>query len=532
MKKANLFLLMVLFFILAYAFLLLPLLDQVKVPTMWGSAIDYGREHIVTYGHIYDPSTENPQTWQGALKKYGAEDVLSKIYFAMINVICGSSGFPEDLDLFPYIPIATMVLIPASVISCYYVFLKISGTKPDLLVVFLLLAISIFPMSMAISGGNTNGTYLSRGLFILLMLIFISTGSFSISKIMLYLLLLIPFYLYYHTWSYYYVITMAVVLAASLVFKNRMTAGMSLLSVILYGMTGLAVNYQQLLYTPLLIISMLGLNKEAPVAVKAYTPFITLNSYLNFVNVILIFGVICLFIYTYFYLRRVRSGDILKLQDNMLMVAFAIPLIAIALFLQGGLETVLGRLLEYSIYLFLIYLSFLLVVYQRKVGLALKVCVVLIVIISIFNFIYSQNTLRVELTEKEYAGIAFTGSRLDNAPIFSDFRLGTPLIYFDKTSIYTLDSQNQIPAGRFYELIGIYYNATGPHKALDRVMPHEDYYVVASEHQTEVALGDSSFSSLLRPADARFQDNFKNDRNFSHPYTNGDLCLYYHSSTG
>ena len=111
MKIHHAVLLMIFFTIVGNIIYLYPKLDDSPVPSGWGTSIDWGRHYILRKGHIYEKGEETALTWQSNTMSYGNADVLPKIYFAIINIVTGTTTFPSDLHLHYFLPwIGTLVL--------------------------------------------------------------------------------------------------------------------------------------------------------------------------------------------------------------------------------------------------------------------------------------------------------------------------------------------------------------------------------------------------------------------------------------
>ncbi|MBA7599966.1 hypothetical protein ES703_07012 [subsurface metagenome] len=533
MSKTNLMLTTLLLSIICYSILVVPTLKDNHVPTRWGSAIDYGREHIVRTGRVFDPSIERCQTWQSNLKDYGAQEILPKILFASTNIICGITSFPEDVDFFSFIPFAGLLLTPFSIIAIY-----ISGAKRfnifDSLLIFL---VSIFPLSSAVTPGSTNGTPMARGLFLVLLLLLLSSCNVTEKntkpyKIALFMFFLFPFYSYYHTWSYYFMLVMGVILFLSLITRKKQLALLAFFPLLAYAIAALYYNYHQLFYIPLSILTNIltniGRHDQIGIEFHAYQSLSNVYSYIQAINVALVLSVILFFSIGYL-VRQVLKKSVSQAETIVFFLICGLPVVGLSLFLAGGIGMFFSRFLEFGVNVFLICAAFIISQQKKKKRfeyIMTRIILLIIIVLCVFSFFNKPAQLKTNLSHEEFVGIDFIGVKSNHdAPFFSDFRIGTSLIYYDKTSIYTIDSPKQSNAGIFEDLMRIYYNTTLPHDVLDKIVGTTHYFVLTSHRQSEVALSDRS--SHLKPANKSFQTNFMSDDNFDRIYNSYFFNVFY-----
>jgi len=115
--------------------------------------------------------------------------------------------------------------------------------------------------------------------------------------------------------------------------------------------------------------------------------------------------------------------------------------------------------------------------------------------------------------------VRFSGYHIPTGSyIFSDFRLGTPILFFGKFGIVTINSPHQ-PQQILEELLEkCYYNVSEPEKILDRVIPSRNYYVITSSYQSGTGLLDPT-DFTFKPASKNFQEEFSKQLKFNKIYS-------------
>ncbi|MGI6079042.1 MAG: hypothetical protein ACOYCB_12975 [Fastidiosipilaceae bacterium] len=531
--------------------------QEVSVPTGWGVGIDIGRQYILWNGHIIDEFSCNYVTWQSGLSQYGGQDVLSKIFFAEVNLVSGCSEFPSGIDFINSIPIATLFLV-LSVLAIYAVFSKYSETKrlkadggltlgsfwnpkyvgsSSLIDYIILLSICVFPLHTAIMPGSINGTFIARAFFVFLMLCFITLLLFPKEKRCMpavIIFLLFPYYIWYHTWTYYALLCFITIFILAFVLQRKAIVKLSVIGVFFYFVTGIYHNYHQLIEQPTLMAKAgfefltvdLSGKTEVAAGFKMYQSLQTIHSVLQLISVIIILTILLITLIEC--LIKVKNNQNSEVEYLAICIIFSIPLVGMFLFVQGGIGTLIGRLFEYALYIYLICSAYLLSpMGQRKVPKWMIQALLLFTVVICLVSIPLSESSATGLNYQEYGGISFFGTHTGSkAPIFSDFRLGTPFIYYSKEAIYTIDSPKQSRTGDFASIMEIYYNETSPYVVLDKVIPDEQYYVLTSKRQSIIGLKDTSFAENLQPAQQDFQKNFERDSHYEKLYSSGGANIY------
>ncbi|MGA3198631.1 MAG: hypothetical protein ABSD89_04420 [Halobacteriota archaeon] len=513
----------------------------INVPVGWGASIDFGRYYIVQHNTILDPSTVQSQTYVSGLQTVGAQDILPKIFFAAIDIVGGSASFPQDLLSFVFLPIGYLLLIPISALAVYEICLKRSKRHFSSLDALILLSVSIFPIASLISSnfGNIVGSVLARGVFILLIALLLSVitdsgtrrGQTRKTKVALFFFLQIPFYMMYHTWALYLLVVMVGFLVFSLVVRQFELTRFSLFSVIAYGVVALYIYSAALLATPLYGLRSAFAGETTLNSLTTYGSYSSLSSvfsYIQAINIALLLFLILIFC-VYFMLIRLKKRKAATSELLILFLVCDVFLLSFVLFTQGGIQTVLGRTMEFAFAVSLMCAAFVLGSNDKKyLSRITEVTAIIIVVLCITSFLTAQNATTTDLTQSEFTGIAFAGTHVqNNIASFSDFRLALVLLYYDQSAIYSDANLNNTS---YQNVMQMYYsNTSSPHQALDPIIKNnQSYIIITSTHQAEVPLADSG-PVALRPANADFQSNFINDRQFDRVYDSASASIFYRS---
>lgn len=554
-KKSIIYLLLSLVIIFSY----LVIIFHPNLPSKIGgynSAIDYGRYHIVNYGHI--PTNKPYHTWQAGLWRYGREDVLPKIHYAIINIVTGTTNFPYDLQFYSYIPWEGVFFIPFVVLMWYSYLSKKYRIKRNILDIVILYMIAVFPLASTTSQYTlTAGNTIDRGFFMLMIILFL-TGLENKKRLALYSFLLFPFYCYYHTWSYYLLIVLFAIFIFSIIWKKWKISFLSLYGIATYFIVAI-YNREQLLYPfyklGILSISMSMLLNPAffsigyintkyyfnllnllfiPSKYIGYKPFGNIYSIMQAINLFLlsIFLIIFLghFLYRYLFLmKKLEEYEYLLLS----IVVGGLTLIAVSLYLFFGnfIKVISSRFWEAGVYITLLIIPYLIVVFRKdkrklkhlKLLYVISIIIVLICLLSIQISPYFTPK-NPQLKMQDLSGICFAGTYFsDDTPIYSDFFIGTILIYYNQTTIYTID--HRLSTSLLSSLLKIYYNRTTPSIALDNLIKHKPYVVLTSHTHLERLYLPTDIA--LRPICKKFAENFDNDSAFCKVYSSAGLHSYY-----
>jgi hypothetical protein len=538
MKQKNFALLLTLIVIVCYILLIFPKINYSQVPTKWSVGIDWGRYAIVNEGYIYQDDGK-ALTWQSDLKKYGSLDVLPKIYFATINIITGFDTFPNDLKFHYLFPFAGVILLPI-ILMLFYSFLCKRESKAFNQVDFCLLYLfCIFPTFSSIEpiSGNTNGSGLARALFILILILIViifDEKKTNPMRVLLLVILFISFFYYYHTWSYY----LALYLCGLLFFNRRKKDHRFLMSLYVLGIIiffSYSIYYNSQLFDepsriisnfPQVIKNFPSVSYSAKVDPE-YVGYLSLNSAFSYIQLLsLLFILIPCVIYFIRFLVLYKMDSYKLYEIQLFYYLLTQSIIGLGLFIWNGITGVISRIFESLVYISMLLISSLLVTSDDKLKSILRFIMLSAVFLTIISIIICPKELNWQLTNEEYVGIEFAGNHIDGDKyIFSDFRLGTPLIYFNQRGIVTLDSTNNLPKTTEDILDFCYYNVSNPEYILDSYIQSKDYFFLSSARQENVFLMDSSLKRF-RVASKDFQEQWDMQGSFNNIYSSEQIEIF------
>jgi len=616
-KRYHAVLLVVLFIIVGNIIYLDHKLDDSPVPGGWGVSIDWGRYYIVQKEHIYEKG-ETALTWQSNTKDYGAVDILPKVYFATLNIITGTTTFPNDLKLHYFFPWIGTFFLPLLGLF-WYSYISRREKRVARVDYCLLFLFSMFPIASAIGpvSGNTNGSGVTRALFILiLILILINSNKKYINKkrVGILVFLFFPFFYYYHTWSYYLLIFFSVIVILAAVKKEtRHITGIAISGIIIFFIVSLSFN-AQLQVEPERIINYFFADTTPPDTTITSGPSGTINynnitfewtgnddktstsnllysyklegydnswsswvpltnksynnlpdnsytfkvkakdragnvdatptevtftvrtgaaqnlndflgykslgsaySYLQFINAALILLICLIFLWRYI-TQGIKKRR--ETYENMLFYFLIAQFpIAAGLFVWENLLGIYARIFEQLIYITILISAYLLVKTKGKTKTFIRSIILIITILCIVSFLATPNKLDKSVTTNEFIGVSFAGEEIPKTSyIFSDFRLGMPLMYFGQLGIKTVDNPHSPPKTTEEILTRCYYNVSDPELVLDKFIGSQNYYVVISSHQSRVCILDPSLTPF-KPAHEDFQEKWSKQQAFNKIYT-------------
>lgn len=523
LRKGNTVLFIILFIILGNIIFYYPKVGFSPVPTEWTAGSGFGRMNIIQNGNI--PAYEVTTTWPSSIVNYATVDILPKILAATINIITGTTKFPDSEQFHHIFSWVGILFLPIVVLYFYKYMAEKRWNGIDILILYLF---SMFPLAAAIpsmSDGASAGNAVAIVFFMLLLVLLVIIHGEKEKKreIAIFIFLLFPFFYYYHTWSYYLIIYFVSIIILSILYRDNIhIVKLSILGIILFFVA--ALYYNNVLFDepmriigsiPRLLVNFPYVSYTMKINSEyfGYKSLGTTYSYMQLIDALLLVSIYLIFIFKYMQERNHKS------YENMLFYfVMAQFIIMIALFAWDGILAIYQRILESSVYVSMLLASYLLF----KSGPKLKVVIRLLMLCAVFLTIVSCLTYPKEsnwqLTNEEFSGIIFTGEHIHNNKfIFSDFRLAPPLIYFNK-SFMPIDGGSTLPEMTEEILKKSYYNVSNPETVLDKYLGSKDYYVVTSLHQTEVDLLDSSLQ-MFKPADVNFQNRWSEQNNFSKIYS-------------
>jgi len=502
-KRATFALIVVFTLVAAYNIYMVPKIGYSAVPTEWSPGIDWGRYYIVGNGHLIS-ETGSALTWQSNIIDYGAFDVLPKILFAILNLITGITDFPRDLELHALLPWAGIAFIPVLSLLAYR---TLGGPKCPKYALdpYLLLLFSLFPSVSAVSvvSGNTNGSAIARALFLLMLLLMVILFSSKNNRKMLmitYFILLIAVFYFYHTWAYYLSIILCCVGCIKGIKKDIDGLSIIFTSVLIFICYSIYINtnlfnetfrISKTFINSIDLLNFISISNTMKVNPElfAYQSLSNLFSQMQFLNSALIFVISMIFIYIY--LQRIKNGVSNSKEQILFWIFCGQIAIGLFLFVWDGFLGVYARIFEALTYLSILLLAYNLVYSSGYLKKFLHVIVIVIVGISIYNYVSYPEPMKMHLVESEWNDISFIGNNVPKEEIiFSDFRIGTPLVYHGQRNIVTLDSTNNAPGDTEDILYSVYYNPFRPDLILDRILCSNRYYVMLSQRQSQVYILD------------------------------------------
>lgn len=522
-------LLILLLIIIGNLIYIYPKLGDSPVPSKWSVGIDWGRHTILDTGHIYTNNDETALTWQSNIINYGSVDLLPKIYFAIINLVTGTVTFPDDLKFHHAFPWVGTLLLPIIIMYFYKYVSKEESRDISYLDCSLLFLFVMFPLASSLDpvSGNTNGSGIARALFtfiLSILLIIFNEKKKNSLNVLLFIVLLISFFNYYHTWIYYLLIYLISILIISAFRKNeRYIASLAILGIVLFFSTAIYYNFQ-ILQEPLTLIKFFPqiLENFPSVLYTAkvnseylgYQTFNSMYSYLQVINSILIMGISMIYFYTYVKQKNPKSYE-----NILFYYLIAQAGIGVGLFIWDGVLGIYSRIFESLVYITMLFSAYLLIKSDNRLKNVIRCMLLLAAIITVFSYLSPPVESNWQLTDEEFIGIKFAGEQIPNdSYIFADFRLGTPLIYFNQLGIVTIDSLYNLPNVTDEILLKCYYRVSEPETILDEVINSDSYFFMTSFHQTEVYLIDPSLTRF-KQANINYQEKWSHERAFCKIYS-------------
>jgi hypothetical protein len=230
--------------------------------------------------------------------------------------------------------------------------------------------------------------------------------------------------------------------------------------------------------------------------------------------------------YIVYYLKYLNDGAAKKYEKILFYYTIIEFFIFLALFIWDGFLGIYSRMFEALVYLSMLFATYFLVKSKGKYKIIIRLSLIFTAFIVIFSFLTAPSELNMHLTNEEYIGLQFVGLHIpQKAYTFSDFRLITPLIYFNQKGITTLDSPRDLPDTTEQILLRCFYNVSNPEYILDSKINSTKYYFISSSHHSEVFLIDSSLKAF-KPASKNFQESWDNQKSFSNVYSSNYIEVY------
>ncbi|WP_456395642.1 hypothetical protein, partial [Thermococcus sp.] len=185
---------------------------------------------------------------------------------------------------------------------------------------------------------------------------------------------------------------------------------------------------------------------------------------------------------------------------------------------------------ESLVYITILALTLLFVEAPNKIKNILRITVIISVTLAVISYLVYAPILTWSMTNGEFDGIEFAGEHVPKtSPIFSDFRYGPPLIYFNQLAITTVDSIHNSKNITLELLNRCYYKVNNPSKILDRYINYKNYFVIVSYRQSKIPIVDPSLRRF-KPASKDFLERWNAQPRFDKIYS-GEIVLFHRAVT-
>lgn len=141
----------------------------------------------------------------------------------------------------------------------------------------------------------------------------------------------------------------------------------------------------------------------------------------------------------YIFFRKKKTDQYLLI---LCSAFFSFPILVLGFYKWMGLWQVFYRVNQPFSIISILFLAYLLVNYRIKVReYHLNQFLTILIIVSVVSSCYLVATGHAEsFTKPEYIGIDWFGSNIDNnEPVFTDFRIGTPLVLYNFTDVHGIN---------------------------------------------------------------------------------------------
>ena len=537
MKKIHAILFIVVCIVVGNIIYFYPKSNFSPAPTLWNVGSGWGRYYIIEHGRI--PEKVHALTWQSGIKNYATVDVLPKILASIVNIVTGTTTFPDN-ERFHYIfPWCGILFLPLVVLYFYrYISRKEGGfSYMDCCLLYLFamfpLAGTIFSMSQNLNNGSSVTRVFFLLLLILLAILFVEKKK-DVRRLSIFLFLLFPFFYYYHTWAYYLAIYLTAIAFLTFLKKNeRYIMSLLIFGIVVFFTSATYYNHQ-LLEEPVTIIRSfpqllvnfpsVSYTMKVNPELLGYRSLKSTYSFLQLINSVLILSLCLVFFRKYLEFRK--KGELEPYEKMLFYFLVAQFFVGCALFVWDGILGVYSRIFEVLVYIAMLISAYLLVKSKGKLKFAIRSILLFAVLLCIVSYLTSPQDFNWFLTHEEFKGVSFAGEHIPKESyIFSDFRLDTSLTYFGQLGIKTIESTHHPPEITEEILKKCYYNVTRPERILDKIINRSSYYVVTSSRQSEIGILDPSLR-IFRPASANFQEKWARESSFNEVYSSGYFHLY------
>lgn len=529
LNKTRFILVLILITVLGDLVYLYPKLGFSPIPTQWGASSGYGRLYIIEHGFL-PPLKFDSLTWQSGIISYSSVDIFPKILAAIISLVCGKTGLIESERFHQNLSWVGTIFLPIVVLYFYSFLSKKEGKNNyiDIIFLYLFAMFHLAGLVDSLSLGAAAANSIARVLFLLiliLLIIILDEQKRNWKHVAVFIILIIPFYNFHHTWSYYLLLYFIALVICMIKYKDkRFTKSLLFFSIIIFFILAI-YNNAKLFQEPITLIKsfptiLINFPSVSYISkinenLLGYHSLGSAYSYAQLIGSFLI--AIIFLIYIIMYVHRGNSASLYEKVMFYLIIAQA--LIVSGLFMWDGFEGVYSRILESGTYVSMLLSSYILVKSEGKFKFIFRSILFCIIFIAVISYLNSPTELNTQVKNSEFNGIDFAGRHILNSSyIFSDFRLGTPLLYYNQRGILTLDSVHENSSTTEELLNKCYYNVSKPETILSKLKNSNRYYVLLSSFQTKVCLLDSSLTPF-KPAEKDFQEKWNNEKGFSKIYS-------------
>lgn len=536
LNKIQFVLVLVLATVLGDLIYFFPKLGFSPISTQWGVSSAYGRLYIIENGFI-PPLRFDSLTWQSGIISYASVDLFPKILATMISIICGKTGLIESEQFHQNFSWVGTIFLPMVVLYFYTFLSKKEGKRnyTDMIFLYLFGMFHLAGLVTSLSLGVTAANSVARVLFLLIIISFIiifDEQKKNWKHVLLLIILIISFYNFHHTWSYYLVLYLTTVLICTVKSEDQRFINSLLFTSITLFFTIAIYNNAKLFQEPVtliksfpdILINFPSVSYTSKVSENflGYQSLGTTYSYIQLISSFLVSLLFIIYIIQYVPRRKIAPSY----EKIMFYLIVAQALVVLGLFMWDGFTGVYSRILESAVYISMLLSSSILIKSEGKLKSTFRFILLCIVLTTVFSYLNYPPELNYQVTNSEFNGIDFAGKYIINdSYIFSDFRLGAPVLYYNQRALVTIDSLHSTSSKTEELLNNCYYNISKPEKTLDNLMGSDKYYVLLSSFQTKVCLFDPTLIPF-KQAEIGFQEKWSNEKAFSKVYSSKYVDIF------
>lgn len=517
-------------FCISISIYLLPSAHQQPLGGGWGPAIDWGRFYIVQTGGL--PQQIEQATYIEGLKNYGAVEQMPKILLAQINIITGVTVFPTGAYFLDKIPVVGLVIIPLFAIAWYRRSSDIQHHRWDVL---LILLVALFPHATVLDNlsGGLNPSVYARGLFITSIYSYLRLYIEGDDRRWFILAVVTSVFMwnYYHTWAYYLFLYISTAGFVNFFYEKRQGFHYAVsISCLTFLIVGLYVNPNivtepfRLITTSIFLDDLFTLFQQPlanPYESLEYAKERGVYGLLVPIHTVTIGLTGLLFAFNILKNRYNHQRD--RAGDALFILTIGHALVGGGLFIRSGFGALSGRFTQALTLMVILWIGYLASIDRPQVVKAAKGLAVLMVVLGLVGYLFVP-AHQSSVSTQELKGAEFVGEDTSDIPVFADFRLGSPPLYFGKTELYTTHSAVDDYGELAPVLNNSYYSPSSPCQSLEEYLDPEQYLVLTSATQSELGVLDPY--RRFEPADDGFQRYWKDDENYQTVYSNGEMALH------